>query len=800
MNSYSVWWKEQKPLSLPKNKLTKSFQRFLEKKDEDSISDFYQRIYKAYYYYRSQFEIPYSWLWNLFLEDDPVARKTLRNLLKLHDHYSFRKIVNPSYYVSYQFCVGEKFTLVTTNQHSLRYLKAIYKVAEKNRDPDLWSLLAYRFDAECSYNYSSKTRHYLRRRTWRYLRCLGEKGSEDYVRLATKVLLYYDARDGLYRSFFYRGRYQSFVRYTRLWLFNHLIYHNSDRFHYPSSKYWQDRGSESYMQELPEKREEAFPELWDRHPESLLLLLTEAKASPVIQFAGRALRMGNPDYVRQLPKKLLDQLLTSREPARQAFAVGVLFDQMDPHQPDFKFWLNKMFSKYPKIRTEAKKFVRKHASLWSVDVIENLIRSCNQLLNRRSNMDPRIVDDLIELFEGALWEKIKQVASINLAKSFFNSPHKQLQLFSASILSEIDLDQTLISGEQLLPFFVSDHQKVVEATQKLFEESFTRLSLNGTVLAKMVTISSYPHQSFFLSFFQKHHLWMVPFLSTFLSQLWSYLLKSDANEERKEWILENYFQDLFLEEMKETPLEKILALLEHDNTKYQEFAAKLIRLGDLDPNSLSFSLLLKMAHNRVAAVRKEGRRLIMEIPERITADWMYNLIETDWDDTREWMFAYIRALPADQVKPDLIYGLLDTARKDVQQLAMDLVQKYESILDLKELMLRGSENPDLHVQEYVLHLAEKIDWDEKTMKKMELFFRTVLFRVNRGRKAKKQALHLLLKQCEQSRSMAKVGVPILLDVLRNQGVRDFEVILKSLTRIHIRFPQLPMPIEIVEIK
>lgn len=57
-----------------------------------------------------------------------------------------------------------------------------------------------------------------------------------------------------------------------------------------------------------------------------------------------------------------------------------------------------------------------------------------------------------------------------------------------------------------------------------------------------------------------------------------------------------------------------------------------------------------------------------------------------------------------------------------------------------------------------------------------------------------------MKQCEQSRSMAKVGVPILLDVLRNQGVRDFEVILKSLTRIHIRFPQLPMPIEIVEIK
>ncbi len=799
MSTYHAWWKEQK--DLPDGKLPDNLMELLERNDPRFVDKLCKQIYadykeRFYYYYNNHHRQPdYSWLWNLYLHPSPLAKQGLKKLLSQYNYDDLRKMIQPRYY--YYWYTSYKFTFIPFTSNSIRYVKAIYKLAELQQDKEIWPVLAYRFDAGRSNLYSKKTRHYLRRRTWRYLRRLGEQDSADYIHLATKVLLYYDSEDGQTGKYFDSQTNRWITGYTRLWLFNHILCHNSQRFTYPSSRYFQDQGLDSYPLELPEVREEAFPELWDRHPEQLFLLLTKAKANPVMQFAGRALRMGNPDYVNQLPIRLLHQMLESKYTARRAFAAGVLLDRLNPDQPDFNIWFPLMFSGSADVRAEAKRFVRKYSDRWQSEQIRKLILTCNQHLIETINNNSFVANDLIDLFEGPLKEKIASISSIELAEMFLRSPAEKLQKFSAYILSRLQFDHEPLKKESLLPFLLSPHLEVQDAAQKLLVKYDVRLKLDGSWIAEYIICSDGNSRLFIVSFLQARKLWLLPLLPELLDRLWSYLLCKDGSEEIQEFILESLFGDLFLGELSQTPLNKILALLEHDNTKYQEFAALLIRYTDLDPDEIAFQQLLSMAHNRVAMVRAEARRLIMKAEKRITADWMYNLIETDWNDTREWMFAYIRNLSSNDITPELIYGLLDTARNDVQQLARELVQKYESNLDLKQLMLRGSEHPHLRVQEYVLHLAEKIDWDETAIQHMKLFFRTVLLRVNQGRKAKKMALSLLLKLSEQKLSFAKICVPILSDAARTQGIGEFDTILTALTRIQTRYPELSSPIEIL---
>ena len=801
MSQYEAWWKREK--MLPGGQLPKKLQTLLDNEDPAFIDEICSYAYYEYserfYRYQQEKKLSYDWLWNLSLHPSPLAKKALVKLLSRYNLEDYYKITRESssygYYLYPYYLNGRHDLIPIEREHScgdgtLHIIKAIYKRAEEMQDEEIWSVIAYRFDIGKNHLYSKKTRHYMRRRAWRYLRRLGEKGSSAYVRFATNVLLHYDDLDGRWKHFDLQKRVRSF---THLWLFNHLLYHNSKRFTYPSSQYWQDQGIDSYPERLPEEREEAFPELWDQHPERLFQLLMKAKAKPVLQFASRALRMGNPHYVSQ--KKLLE-LLDANHPIQRSFAAASLLDRMKVDQPDFDLLLSFLFSNYPEVRLEAKYFIAKHQDQWALERLRQLISEIYERMNREQQPRYVIAYDLVELFQGPLKETIAQLATIEMAKQFLASPLEPFQKFSAYILSAINLDRSPFTGEELLPFLLHSQPEIREAAQKRLENELDRLLSDGKWLVNYVTEANEESHAFIVDLFQRYRTQLLPLWPQLRTGLWSYLLQSDGSEAVQELIVHRLFRELFFEEMLQTPMDKILLLLEHQNSKVQEFAAQLFEHQQLNPREFKFEPLLSMAHHRVAAVRQLAREMIMKVEDRITVDWIVNLIETDWDDTREWMMAYIQSLPAARITPELVYGLLDTARLDIQTFTKKLVEQHAASLDMKELMLRGSEHPDLAVQEYVLSLAEKIKWDPKTLKKMELFFRIVLLRVHQGRKAKNMALALLVRLGEEKLAYARIVAPILADVARNQGVKDFETILAALTRLQLRFPACSTPIEI----
>ena len=801
MSPYQAWWKREK--MLPGGQLPEKLQKLLDHEDPAFIDEIFLYAFSLYedriYQNRKEEKLSYEWLWNLSLHPSPLAKKALVQLLSrfgVEEYYEMMSRNDYSFYIPWYFVNNRNGLIPFENKNpffdgTLHIVKAMYKRAEEKQDEDLWAVLAYRFDVGRYHNYSKKTRHYLRRRAWRYLRRLGEKGSSDYVSLATKVLLHYDDLDGRWKRF--GNRYHPVRSFTHLWVFNHLLYHNSKRFSYPSSQYWQDKGLESYPERLPEEREEAFPELWDQHPEKLFKLLMEAKATPVLQFASRALRLGNPHYVSQ---QTLMQLLQANHSVQRAFATRSLLERMETDQPDFELLLSLLLSDYPDIRLETREFIARQKEHWTLDQLRRLIKESCEQLERDDKVRDYIAAELVSLFQGPLQTAIKQLATIELAKQFLTSPLSSFQLFSKHILSILDGDQTSLTGEDLLPFLTHSHSAIRETAQKQLENHFHHLLGDGKWIIAYIQAADEESYSFIFHLLQQQREQLRPLLPQLSKELISTLFQADCSESMQTFIVEQLFQKLFFAELLQTPISTVLRLLEHKNTSVQAFAGQLLDQLQLDPRQFSFEQFISMAHHRVAAVRALARRMIMEVRDRITVDWIVNLMETDWDDTREWMMDYVRSLPSSAITPAFIYGLLDTARLDIQTFAKQLVEQHATALDLKELMLRGSEHPDLAVQEYVLTLAEQVEWDPETLQKMELFFRVVLLRVHKGRKAKQKALSLLLKLGEQKRAYAQIVVPILADVVRNLGVKDFETILAALTRIQLQFPECTTPIEI----
>ncbi len=213
-----------------------------------------------------------------------------------------------------------------------KYVRHIFKVAEYRHDAEVFAILAYRFEKESgnfegySYRewdavnrrytdkikrryedelkspnsnkaYSNQTREYLRNRTWRTIKQLGKEGDSNYIDMAVEMLLQYSdtnaeaPRNTVLHRWNSPNMHRSWDAYASCINLNHILYENSPRYELKhNSKAWCCREGYKPGDATPEKREEAFPELWNQHPEALLRLLLESECLPVHEFAVKAIK------------------------------------------------------------------------------------------------------------------------------------------------------------------------------------------------------------------------------------------------------------------------------------------------------------------------------------------------------------------------------------------------------------------------------------------------------------------------------------------------------------------------------
>ena len=99
--------------------------------------------------------------------------------------------------------------------------------------------------------------------------------------------------------------------------------------HSRSGLTWYDSGEAA----TGSQRQEAFPQVWDRHPDALLRLMLYSRCEGVHMFAARALR-DNDAYCAALPLDTLRDLLRGAWLSSARFAFDVARARFEPDLPD----------------------------------------------------------------------------------------------------------------------------------------------------------------------------------------------------------------------------------------------------------------------------------------------------------------------------------------------------------------------------------------------------------------------------------------------------------------------------------
>jgi hypothetical protein len=257
--------------------------------------------------------------------------------------------------------------------NTFRPVRHIYKLAEFRCDSEVYGLLAYRFektpesykpsyggmwyegqwqsiadlrrasDPKLAYSYA--TRAYLRRRTIRALRRLGELGLDLYAEMATGVLLAFsdefDRKQARTTTqFIYERRgYRTIDSHFDAWdypLLNNLLYRNSTRYvPQPALAPWPCVGDYRPGQPAPDGREEAFPEIWNRNPKAIIHLLRRSACVAVHEFAVRVFR-ANPAFVDQIGIDDLIEILSHPYEGTAELAIDLAKRLYDPSAPNLE--------------------------------------------------------------------------------------------------------------------------------------------------------------------------------------------------------------------------------------------------------------------------------------------------------------------------------------------------------------------------------------------------------------------------------------------------------------------------------
>lgn len=193
-------------------------------------------------------------------------------------------------------------------------LKRIYKLAEDRHDAVMLGVLAWRLDAIQRTPYhraelSGATMAYLSRRSWRYLRQLGQAVPELYPHFAVQVLRHYPLG----------------FRFSGAWIANQIWAH-ADLI-----------GARNAWQSGPPAKldRRAFDDAWKIAPEPLLRLLEDAHSDEVCDFAIRGLRADFPESLRQVDPRWLARIGAKPLASVHAFVVQVLRATPELHPSRF---------------------------------------------------------------------------------------------------------------------------------------------------------------------------------------------------------------------------------------------------------------------------------------------------------------------------------------------------------------------------------------------------------------------------------------------------------------------------------
>jgi len=705
-------------------------------------------------------------------------------------------------------------------------VRALFRLAELRRDPELYARLARRIDAYAGRDrpLGPRTRCYLRRRVARVLRRLGRAGSPDYVAMASTVLLAVTDADAAAPRTDAAGtvHYDRFARFHAL---NDILYGASPRYeraHHERSV-WRCRGGYRPGDPAPAAREERFAAVWDRAPASLWRLMVEASNLPTIEFAARALR-DHRAYVDTLADDTLARVLAGGHPIAQQLAFDMVRDRpvtitlaraaLASDLADAHAWVLGWIDQHvaevaidPELlallvtgktaamrdaglailrgRALAEELARSVAAralailLGFPDTAGDGAAAAAAILLRvleapLRRIGPEVLRDLIAHPLAALGELAGELMlrhdrrdqlPAGLIEALLQSPHASVRALGGRMLALTPPEVARDDLEALVLFATSGNRELRDATRALLGEVARRYPEVGRALADR----------------------LVDALGT-------------AQPAGAPAHVVSLLRRELAACLPHRPAAAILTLIGALSPHAREAGGLL--LPQLGPDDLGLDDITRLASHEILAIRQGAWTLARAaLPRfRIAPVAIARLVDSAWEDTRGFAIALIR----DELGPpsaDAIIAICDSIRPEVQALGKQLLLEQFQAGDAGRYLVRLAEHPSASIQLLVStllehHVTGAVDPTGR-LRALVPYLVTVLSQVNRGKVAKQRVIQLLGREAARSAEAAAIIAPILDRQSATAAITQKHPLIATMVEVKTQFPEIALPITVV---
>jgi predicted DNA-binding WGR domain protein len=737
-------------------------------------------------------------------------------------------------------------------QSYFQRFRHIFKMAEYRQDADFFAVFAHRFDRNRHNSYSYRqvyrkpTREYLQRRAWRTLRTLAQDGQASmYIQMATAVLLEYsdadtdEPRNHTYRRYDYSerryietgGHWDAYARHLTL---NHLLYERSPRYQ-PRPKAWICKAGYKPGDPLPTVREEAFPELWQQHPDALLTLLLQSRCRPVHQFATRALQ-DCPDYCQQLTLGTLIQLFGTSYPETLDFAFNLVCERYNPAQPDLDlivalincqlerareqaytwieaqrefflstsgFLLQVIASEQPQTRQFARRLLG--GSLLSESATRRLVTeiiiyllACVGEASEASGLAGDVGQILLDNFMPQL-----RGLSFNVVLNLLNHPLKEVKEVGAQILLNHETPAADLPPNLIESLLASPYEVIRGIGVRIFGQLPDERLLSDRVLIMAMMVNASPDLRSAIRPVIQRLAQSYPDAAQELARDCLNLLTIREPHEGVHADLITLLQQDIPGWKPIVSRERTLELLGAKSTAIQELAGHILQdqqarfLADFTTQTI-----VKLGSHEILAVRQAAcqmfsQRLMTIQTERSEMLAAVRLLEAKWPDSKAFALETLKALESHVWTPELLVFICDSTQPDVRQFGRELVLHHFQAGDGQDYLLKFSEHPAADMQVFATNYLTTYAADScERLQELTPYFVSVLCRVNKGRIAKQRIFQFLGAEAQKSEAAARIVAEILTRQSVTIAIGDKASAIEIMVTIKHHYPDIPLPLQV----
>jgi len=730
---------------------------------------------------------------------------------------------------------------------TFRAVRRIYKAAEMHSDGELFGLLHRRFELsppttsermvnvrrtwvpyakeaalpDSTVAYSSRTRDYLRRRGWRMLRRLAEDGAPAYTTMALGALDAMDDSDA--GEPFTRGG-RAYDPYSRWLLFNRMLR--------ARGPWHSNRAGTSWYQQRTilhdGQRHEAYPELWDAHPDALHYLMRQSRCSGVHEFAARAL-LDNTDYCARLPMPALRELLSSPYAATARFAFLAARRRFEPGVPPGEWLLLFIQSAQKEAVDYVLDLITNDPGHFAADALLAASIACCTLptARRHARMLCQCALPLPGTPEKTVWHIIDWLANCG----DLDDAEQQVPAICADLAWLLDNPLRAAAAnapyDDLLPLLAHRLAAVrALACQWLPLHTAPIAMLPGTVLAALLRDPDATVRAQAVTLFgmlPDHVLSaqadlagvfatspdasvrravdamvqrIAPADAAFRDALLAILLDSlfraesgdGAHADALEWIVGPLRA---AQELADPAL--IQRLLAARSKGAQQLGALL--LPHFDAQQFGVPAWASFGRNPVASVRQWAYAAFRAHPDlaRAHLEDALRLFDSRFDDTREFAATYFADTCGNgDWTPLLLVSLCDHPEPAAQRFGRAMITAHFDVADITDTMAKLSQHTSANMQLFVSNWLESASaGDVGQLQRLEPYFLSVLSQVNCGRVVKGRVQTFLREQAALSEDIAAFVARLFARQVVTVAIADKAQYIEGLRVIQQRYPNLP---------